>query len=205
MHRRGVGSGGAIATAALGLAFAGLVAGLPASAARAQDDGAPTTPRIYRWIDENGIAHYTTDLGRVPSGLRSRAGALSSEPSASTSAGSSDLWASRDRSVVPSEDTWFEGGATPEPELDPASRAALDEEQAVAAFDLDLRISELESVIRADEESLKTMISNPDSGGPLASADNAEFRSIAMRLPERLRELTALRDQRSALSGGEPE
>jgi hypothetical protein len=29
-------------------------------------------PRIFKWVDENGIAHYTTDRDRIPSNLRGR-------------------------------------------------------------------------------------------------------------------------------------
>jgi hypothetical protein len=29
-------------------------------------------PRIYKWVDENGIAHYTTDRSKIPSNLRGR-------------------------------------------------------------------------------------------------------------------------------------
>jgi hypothetical protein len=29
-------------------------------------------PVIYKWVDENGVAHYTTDRGRIPSAIRDR-------------------------------------------------------------------------------------------------------------------------------------
>jgi len=29
-------------------------------------------PTIYKWVDENGVAHYTTDKGRIPSAIRER-------------------------------------------------------------------------------------------------------------------------------------
>ena len=32
------------------------------------------TPTIYKWVDRNGIAHYTTDPKQIPSNLRNRIG-----------------------------------------------------------------------------------------------------------------------------------
>jgi len=43
------------------------------SEAAADESPAPT---IYKWIDEHGIAHYTTDLDRIPGDLRDRVGRL---------------------------------------------------------------------------------------------------------------------------------
>lgn len=40
--------------------------GLAATAASAD------APRIYKWVDSNGIAHYTTDPDRIPKSLRNR-------------------------------------------------------------------------------------------------------------------------------------
>lgn len=37
---------------------------------------AADSPRIYKWIDSNGIAHYTTDPARVPKALRRRIEAI---------------------------------------------------------------------------------------------------------------------------------
>ena len=45
------------------LAVALFAAGLP-GLAQAADDAPP--PRIYRWVDENGIAHYTAVPERIP-------------------------------------------------------------------------------------------------------------------------------------------
>jgi uncharacterized small protein (DUF1192 family) len=52
----------ATAAALLGLALAGRSV--------AADEGGP--PTIYKWVDENGIAHYTTNKKRIPSNLRNR-------------------------------------------------------------------------------------------------------------------------------------
>jgi hypothetical protein len=34
--------------------------------------GSAEPPKIYKWVDSNGIAHYTTDPSRIPKGLRDR-------------------------------------------------------------------------------------------------------------------------------------
>jgi len=41
----------------------------------AATDQAPA-PTIYKWIDENGVAHYTTDRGQIPREVRNRVGKL---------------------------------------------------------------------------------------------------------------------------------
>lgn len=41
------------------------------TAAWAEDEAA-AEPTIYKWVDENGVAHYTTDRDRIPSEIRTR-------------------------------------------------------------------------------------------------------------------------------------
>jgi hypothetical protein len=56
---------------------------LPLGAVGADDEAEQEVreaPSIYKWIDENGIAHYTTDRSRIPSGLRRRIEQLDSSP-----------------------------------------------------------------------------------------------------------------------------
>jgi len=38
------------------------------------------TPTLYKWVDQNGVAHYTTDPERIPSNLRHRIRDLEDEP-----------------------------------------------------------------------------------------------------------------------------
>ena len=61
-----------------------LAAGSPAASAEEPAAGAP--PPIYKWVDANGVAHYTTDLGRVPRSVRGSVRALGggSTPAAET-------------------------------------------------------------------------------------------------------------------------
>src|SRR5262245_27784750 len=46
----------------------------PAAGLAAEGEPPPATPRIYRWIDENGVAHYTADENQIPASLRRRFG-----------------------------------------------------------------------------------------------------------------------------------
>lgn len=92
---------------ALALAAALWAAG--ALAAFAQDGGESGGQRIYRWIDENGIAHYTTDPARIPAPLRDRIGnpeALSQKP---LEARAPDSWADLD-AAARAEDAEADGG-----------------------------------------------------------------------------------------------
>jgi hypothetical protein len=184
-------------------------AGAPAGAA----DEAPAPPKIYKWVDENGIAHYTTDPERVPDGLRRRSEALGSDPAlarepveARAPGSLSESWATRDRGVAPAEgDVWaagegvasddfVEGPVSGEPPPTPQDLAV----RAAERDELDSRIAELEAAVSADEDVLKGMISDP-AVAPLERGDDPEFRSVALRLPERLAELRALRDRREQL------
>jgi len=47
----------------------------------AASDESPT-PKIYKWIDENGVAHYTTDRGQIPREVRNKVGKLGPPDSA---------------------------------------------------------------------------------------------------------------------------
>jgi hypothetical protein len=42
--------------------------------------GSPAMAEVYRWVDENGVVHYTTDLDRIPRHLRSQVPDEGSEP-----------------------------------------------------------------------------------------------------------------------------
>jgi len=55
--------------------LAGLVAAvllLGTAAPAAADEAGQERPRIYKWVDRNGVAHYTTDPDRIPGPLRNR-------------------------------------------------------------------------------------------------------------------------------------
>ncbi len=185
------------------------------------------TPTIYKWIDEHGVAHYTTDLERIPEDLRDRVGRLGppdaalnrtpADPSAPPRRAppvrefdDGDDWAVRDRGADPPKDTWDAGDPyadiagpyqeAPE-EDDPLLRALEEEERRRQLVDVDERIASLETDIAASEEALKVLIAIPvpEGGGPLAMADDPHFREVAGRLPKLLAELVALEDERAQL------
>jgi len=122
---------------ALALAAALWAAGALAAVAEEGESGGQ---RIYRWIDENGIAHYTTDPARIPAPLRERVGnpeALSQKP---LEARAPDSWADLDVEVSAADGEEDEDGAEGERDLlsgDGAARrnATADEGEASAADD----------------------------------------------------------------------
>jgi len=185
-------------------------------------------PRIYRWIDENGVAHYTTDPDRIPGGLRGpvrrdasvpdparEAQAPAAEPEAAprevatptrrTPPTEVESWARRDRPTGVAEDVWSEGGAeTPAlaataPAPSPQERAREEAVERERLDEIETRIDELEAEVAAHEDALKSFISAPESEGPLARSGDPEFRAIAERLPQHLAELRALREERASL------
>lgn len=194
------------------LALALAASGLPGLAA-AQDEPAP--PRIYRWVDENGIAHYTTDAERIPKSLRRRFG-LPAQPLARESLDARaptsvvppapghgpDAWAAQEKSALPAVEAGPREGSPEElaegfsevPVLRTADASSLDR-----LAQLELRIAELAASIAADEDTLSAFIGNPGQGDAVELSDTPEFRQIAGRLPKRLQELEALRNERDAL------
>jgi len=152
-------------------------------------------PRIYRWIDADGIVHYTTDLERVPTALRGRVAAPAPQaPGASPAAAPTtvpqgpDLWLERDRPPDASEvDVIGEDGFG----ADDSGRLARIEE-------IDARIETLRESIATDEEVLKLRVVGPDAD-PMSTTADEEMRTVAARLPGLLRELRSLRDERATL------
>jgi len=189
-------------------------------------DEAPA-PTIYKWIDENGVAHYTTDRDRIPGELRNRVGKLGPpdaalkrppvQPSAPSRPAPSapefdagEQWAVRDRSFERPGDAWDEGdpyGNLPVPEIEEGEEGDVfvseteQEERRQRLEDLDERIASLQTDIAASEEALKALLVVPvlQGGGPLAMADDPTFREAANRLPKLLTDLRALEDERAQL------
>jgi hypothetical protein len=142
-----------------------------ASVAAADAPSAP--PRIYRWVDQNGIAHYTTDLSRVPKELRDQ-----------------PLQREELSAQAPAIDTWVQHERVPDPPKPDPEAAANDRAAA-----LDAQIAALEQSIAADEALLKGDLTN--QGSP---ASNATLEEVAKRMPERLAELKKLQTERDALA-----
>jgi hypothetical protein len=186
------------------------IAVAPALATAAEETPAP--PRIYRWVDENGVAHYTTDEDRIPPSLRRRfglpsqplerepldAGAPAAPPVPPLEPQSRDAWVSEERGETPPVDA-----APPAPEaeasLPPVAANAADDAERLA--EIELRIAELSAAIAADEDALSAWIGDPEGGDAVEVGQKPEFREIAKRLPKRIQELEALRRERDALVG----
>ena len=150
-----------------------LLAVLLASALAAEEDAAP--PRIYRWVDQNGVAHYTTDLERVPEELRDQP--LRREEVSASAPAAADAWIRQER--------------IPEPPSPSANTSAPSTDRAAA---LDARIAELEQAIAADEELLKGQLVDD-----AAVQSNEALKEVAGRMPARIQELQKLKAEREAL------
>jgi len=193
--------------------------------ARAADDAAP--PRIYRWVDENGIAHYTTDPDRIPRSLRRRYGLpaepLRNEPldarapapapaaTPATPGAGPDAWASQEKTEPPAPPALPSAAPAPGPgpewnEGGPADVAAgpPGDGPGERLSQIELRIAELSASIAADEDALSGWIGDPAAGDAVTLGDKPEFREIAQRLPKRIQELEALQRERDALQTAVP-
>lgn len=145
-----------------------------AAPAFAEEDGGP--PRIYRWVDENGIAHYTTDLERVPDELRDQP--LRRETVSPQAPATLDGWVRRER--IPEA---------------PAPSAVGPSAGRDGLSALNARIAELEQAIAADEDVLKGDLTNAE-----APTSNEALTEVSERLPARLAELKKLQAERDALA-----
>jgi len=205
-----------------------LMIGLSPSASLAADaEQAAPTPRIFRWIDENGVAHYTADEERIPPSLRRRFGLPTQplarepldagapdptpEPHPLESSAAEDAWAAEERRAQP---TPAAAGAPAQPAARAAEwndgEAPLPDVAAAASDDasrlaqIELRIAELAAAIAADEDALTAWIGDPNAADSIEVGENPEFREIAKRLPKRIQELEALRSERDALQSAIP-
>jgi hypothetical protein len=150
------------------------------AAALAEESSAP--PPIYRWIDENGIAHYTTSLERVPEELRGQP--LRREDAAAQAPVSVDAWVQRERVPEP-----------PTPDANAPDSGAPNAGASDRLTELNARIAEIEQSIAADEALLTGDLT--DASAP---ASNETLKQIAERMPDRLAELKKLQAERDALA-----
>ena len=170
-------------------------------------------PVIYKWVDTNGIAHYTTHPDDIPNELRNRLESLHREPRAEPEAPAvdpDDPW--RELSVGSADDLWVVrdsvGAAQSAEEPSPLAEAtgvdpAEEQRRQAGLRQLDQQIAELEERIADDENLLKDWIADPGLD-PAGAADDPRFREIALRLPHLHGDLAELEAQRRAM-GGEPE
>ena len=179
----------------------------------------PPAPQgeIYRWVDEDGVAHYALDRGFVPAELqaqlelplarpassrRAAQGAISPGPSsAATAAATPAVSAPSTETLGNPPDSPSNGEAEPGEELDP--RSALDHPGLgiTSSFDADEfrddtpEMRELWEQIRDDREEIKRLIS---AGSTAQILPDPRLREVAERLARHQAELEALR------SGTEP-
>lgn len=162
-------------------------------------------PTIYRWVDADGVAHYTAHRDRVPSAVRgslqeiqptapppSDAPLANTPPPVPAAASSPDSsWAVQDAGPPP----------VPAPGQ-PGSRLAARASNASAdTSGLDARIAGLEAEIARDEDALKDFLSAAPSEGDAALPSTPAFREIARRLPKLQADLRSLREQRARAGG----
>jgi hypothetical protein len=197
---------------------------VPLSAAPALAD-APEgeAPRIYRWVDENGVAHYTTDEDRIPASLRRRFGvptrplertpleadAPEAPPPAPAPVAPApvapEAWASQERGDDPAPPAPAPAEAPEEraePELPGVSAGLATDADRLAR--VELRIAELSAAIAADEDMLSAWLADPETADVVALGETPQFREIAARLPKRIQELEALVSERDALAAATP-
>jgi hypothetical protein len=177
---------------------------VPAASAVAEEDGS-ATPTIYKWIDENGVAHYTTDVDRIPRSLRKQVDrAESGAAPAAQPAGVPSAPRATGRSeglpqIAPVSEAGFGRDARPDIGVDVS--AAGDTDQALdRVADLDAKIARLEEQIATDEAILTGFVT--ESSAEVGSGDEEAnlLRDLGDRLPRLLAELEALRTEREALA-----
>lgn len=194
-----------------------LLATLSVAPAAAQAPAGEEAPRIYRWVDENGVAHYTTDEERIPPSLRRRfgvptrpierapleAGAPAPAPAPVAPREAPESWAVQERSEEPRPPAPAPAPeATPE-EAPPGVSAGLGSDRDRLAR-VELRIAELSAAIAADEDMLSAWLADPENSDVVALGETPQFREIARRLPKRIQELEALVTERDALAAATP-
>lgn len=153
---------------------------LPPDSARAE---------VYKWVDRNGVTHYTIEREELPPGMRRRP-----RPRVATTPPVAAAPAPMAAGPAPM-------AAAPAPVAAAPERVGLSEappdfgpegEAAESPPGEDPEILELEAQIRSDREMLKSVISAARGTGTEFISD-PQLREIAERLPRRQAELEALR------------
>ncbi len=140
---------------------------------------------LYRWLDRHGVVRYTTDLSRIPNARRSTVVRVvpPSIPTVTSRIAPA--------APVPGADPFNAPNQAPSVDTqDLAPNAALG---ASSWPELDARIAELEMLVAKDEETIKDMISTPQTGDYDELIDSLELREIGARLPVLQGELAELK------------
>ena len=169
-------------------------------------------PVVYKWVDADGIPHFTTHLDRVPSSVRDKVRDAASAPAGAPTAAPAEH-ATPDVAAAPPapsapvaptgefrESERPSQDASPEAPLGaPAPSGAREVAEAAPAGpgSLDARIAALQQEIDRDQSALENFLSEqPKEGAPLLP-DRPEFRQIAHRLPKLQAELARLKEERA--------
>jgi len=153
------------------------------------------TAKVYKWVDENGVVHYTMDRDEIPPQLRRRLRpALPADiappersPELSEPLATPDEF--RDEPAVePALEPTLEATPELEPEGEPPPVTAGLPAETLAPTN---EIAELEAQIKGYREELKTLISSSSATGT-DFAEDPRVREIAQRLPRLQAQLQAL-------------
>jgi hypothetical protein len=182
-------------------------------------------PTIYKWVDENGIPHYTTERSRIPREVRGMIRDPHKERPAEPVAPAApppeaDPWAAISPPPPPEPDPWatFDrdpssvwavSDAEPDSVLEDtfdvddyaSDTPGRDPHLQAAVRELDTQIATLEVKIRRDEDRLKDWLDDPNIPADDV-ADDPEFREIAARLPEWHEEMRELLEKRQSYEAG---
>ncbi len=178
----------------LAAALAVVAATPPCLSAASEGDPAP---RIFKWVDEHGIAHYTTDESRIPRSVRRRLRSLPevATPAPASPAPEPDLIGPRPETPEHPE-AWVTRNAPPRP-TEEEQEAAADAELAARLSEVDAQIAGLEGEIADREEQILALLAAAQ--GDTLREDPA-FRALAEELPALQADLEALRERRVAIA-----
>ena len=207
----------ALSTSTIGCSWLGW--GEAETAAQREATGPPT---IYKWVDEHGIPHYTTDRDRIPESLRDRIQVRPRAPASPEIEEKEGSPAEEERSDTADDSgihntvdpkAWDESWASRNAPLRPPAGDAKGDAGTTAALSrLDAKISALEAELAAREEELLSLLavqSARPEGAPAVPhdeamlADDPKLRTLSSQLPALQRELRVLRARRKSLGAAQ--
>ncbi|MCU0668159.1 MAG: DUF4124 domain-containing protein [Myxococcota bacterium] len=144
------------------------------TSARAEEEAA-AEPTIYKWVDENGVAHYTTDRDRIPSEVGTRVERAPSRP-AVAAPHREDLM----RDAVKTQPPATVVAPAPAPAPAPVAAAPLQEAPAPVAVD---EVLEVESTEPLEEVEAVESVVEQEIPAPLATDAEPEIDPVSAPPP----------------------
>jgi hypothetical protein len=173
-------------------------AGTPGSASAAEE-ALSGRPAIYKWVDEHGIAHYTTDETRIPRAIRKRMRSLGGIPEEAAAppraAPVLDLVGPLPQQPGRPEG-WVTRNAAPPPTEEETEALEADELSAQLEA-MDAEIAGLEEAIADREEQLLAFLA---TGNDETFNQDGFFRAIVREIPALQADLEALRERRGEIA-----